>query len=167
MSGHEEHSSFIKTPQQLIVVILLAFVVPIIAIVLLVQVIVNRPHSDQAATRPEAVEARIQPVGRIEVGTESAAVTGPRSGEDIVKQICGACHLSGAAGAPKIGDKAAWGRIGKSGLAGMLKNASQGKGAMPPRGGASDLSDFELARAIVTMANQSGASLKESAEPGK
>lgn len=167
MSDHEEHSSFIKTPQQLVVVILLSFVVPVIAIVLLVQVVVNRPHSDPAAAKPEAVEARIQPVGRVEVGAESAASKGPRAGADIVKQYCAACHQSGAAGAPKIGDKAAWGKLAKPGLATMLKNAIQGKGSMPPRGGAADLSDFELARAIVDMANQSGASLKEPAEPGK
>ncbi|OGA18190.1 MAG: hypothetical protein A3I63_04970 [Betaproteobacteria bacterium RIFCSPLOWO2_02_FULL_66_14] len=167
MSDHEEHSSFIKTPRQLVVVILLSFVVPVVAIVLLVQVVVNRPHSDPATIRPEAIEARIQPVGRVEIGADTAVSKEPRGGEDIVKQYCGACHLSGAAGAPKIGDKAAWGKLARPGLAAMLKNAIQGNGSMPPRGGVSDLSDFELARAIVAMANQSGASLKEPAEPGK
>jgi len=167
MSDHDEHSSFIKTPQQLIVVVLLAFVVPVIAIVLLVQVIVKRPHADPEAMKPEAVAARIQPVGRTEFGAEGSAAKGPRSGEDVVKQMCSACHQSGAAGAHKIGDKAAWGKVAKAGLDGMLKNAIQGKGAMPPRGGGTELSDFELARAIVTMANQSGAQLKEPAAPGK
>lgn len=167
MSEHEEHSSFIKTPQQLIVVVLLAFVVPVVAIVLLVKVIVNRPSADPAAMQPEAVAARIQPVGRVEFGAAGGASQGPRSGEDIVKQMCGACHQSGAAGAHKIGDKAAWGKVAKAGLDGMLKNAIQGKGAMPPRGGGADLSDLELARAIVTMANQSGLNLKEPAAPGK
>jgi cytochrome c5 len=167
MSEHEEHSSFIKTPQQLIVVVLLAFVVPVVAIVLLVKVIVNRPSADPAAMQPEAVAARIQPVGRVEFGTAGAATQGPRSGEDIVKQMCSACHQSGAAGAHKIGDKAAWGKVAKAGLDGMLKNAIQGKGAMPPRGGGADLSDLELARAIVSMANQSGLNLKEPAAPGK
>jgi cytochrome c5 len=47
----------------------------------------------------------------------------------------------------------------------LLKSAIAGKGAMPPRGGLSDLSDYELARSIVYMANQSGQSLKEPAEP--
>ncbi|TAN51991.1 MAG: cytochrome c5 family protein [Betaproteobacteria bacterium] len=167
MSEHEEHSSFIKTPQQLIVVVLLAFVVPVVAIVLLVKVIVNRPSADPAAMQPEAVAARIQPVGRVEFGAAGAASQGPRTGEAIVKQICSACHQTGAAGAHKIGDKAAWGKVAKAGLEGMLKNAIQGKGAMPPRGGGADLSDLELARAIVTMANQSGANLKEPAAPGK
>jgi hypothetical protein len=47
----------------------------------------------------------------------------------------------------------------------MLATAIKGKGAMPPRGGAADLSDYELTRAIVYMANQSGGSLKEPPAP--
>jgi cytochrome c5 len=69
------------------------------------------------------------------------------------------------ANAPKIGDKAAWAPRIKTGLNGMLAVAIKGKGAMPPRGGLPDVSDFELARAIVFMANQSGASLKEPVAP--
>jgi cytochrome c5 len=168
MSEHDEHSSFIKTPQQLVVIVLLAFVVPVIAIVLLVKFVVERPSINPAALQPEAVAARIQPVGRVEFGTPGAAASqGPRAAEDVVKQMCAACHQTGAAGAPKIGDAAAWGKLARAGLDGMLKNAIQGKGAMPPRGGGADLSDFELARAIVHMANQSGASLKEPAAPAK
>lgn len=167
MSEHDEHSSFIKTPRQLITVVVLAFVVPVIAIVLLVQVIVKRPHADPEAMTPEAVAARIQAVGKVEFGAAQAAAKGPRAGEEIVKQICSACHQSGAAGAPRIGDKAEWGKRAKAGLEAMLKIAAQGKGAMPPRGGGADLSDLELARAVVYMANQSGANLKEPAEPRK
>lgn len=167
MSDQDKHSSFIKTPKQLIVVVLLAFVVPVIVLVLLVQAIVKRPHADPEAMKPEAVAARLKPVGRVEFGAEAAESKGPRPGEDIVKQMCSACHQSGAAGAHKIGDKAAWGRVAKAGLNTMLRNAIQGKGAMPPRGGGADLSDLELARAIVHMANPSGAKLKEPAAPGK
>lgn len=169
MSDHDEHSSFIKTPQQLITVVVLAFVVPVLAIVLLVQLVVSGPKADPAAMKPEAVAARIAPAGRLEVAAAGAPAGSqePRTGDAVVKQYCAACHQTGAAGAPKIGDKAAWGKLAKAGLDGLLKTATQGKGAMPPRGGAADVSDFELARAIVTMANQSGASLKEPAAPGK
>ena len=45
MSAHDEHSSFIKTPQQLIVVVLLSFLVPIIGIVLLVNLVLNKPSA--------------------------------------------------------------------------------------------------------------------------
>jgi len=165
MSEHAEHSSFIKTPQQLIVVVLLSFLVPIIGIVLLVSLVLNQPSADPSALAPEAVAKRLQPVGRVEFGAAAAAASGPRSGEDIVKSACLACHQAGVANAPKIGDKAAWGPRIKTGLNGMLAVAIKGKGAMPPRGGVADLSDFELSRAIVHMANQSGGSLKEPAAP--
>ena len=58
MSEHDEHSSFIKTPKQLITVVLLAFLVPIIGIVLLVQLVIDRPTADPSAMTPEAVAAR-------------------------------------------------------------------------------------------------------------
>jgi len=165
MSKHDEHSTFIKTPQQLIVVVLLSFIVPIIGIVLLVNLVLNRPSADPAALAPEAVAARLQPVGRVAFGATSRAAAGPRSDEDIVKTACLACHQAGVANAPRIGDKAAWGPRIKTGLNGMLAVAAKGRGAMPPRGGVADLSDLELARAIVVMANQSGGSLKEPAAP--
>jgi len=167
MAEHAEHSSFIKTPQQLIVVVLLAFLVPIVGVVMLVQLVTSRPHADPSALKPEAVAARIQPVGTIEVGAPAAA-PGARTGEEIVKTVCGTCHVPGVAGAPKIGDKAAWAPRIKEGLNRLLAEAIKGitvKGAMvmPPKGGAADLSDNEVARAIVYMANQSGGSMKEPA----
>jgi cytochrome c5 len=164
MNAHEVHSSFIKTPQQLLVVVLLAFLVPIIGILLLVSLVLNQPSAEPAALAPQAVAMRLQPVGRVEFGAPPAA-PGQRSGEEIVKASCAACHQAGIANAPKLGDKAAWAPRIKSGLSGMLAVAIKGKGAMPPRGGIADLSDLELARAIVNMANQSGGSLKEPAAP--
>lgn len=161
----DEHTSFIKTPQQLIVVILLAFLVPIFGIALVLQMVVGGHHAEPGSLSPEAVSARIQPVGRVEV-VDANAPRSFRAGEEIVKTACMACHGAGVAGAPKIGDKAAWGKLAKPGLDAMLKNAIAGKGSMPPRGGLPDLSDYEVARAIVYMANQSGGSLKEPAAPG-
>jgi cytochrome c5 len=162
---HDEHSSFIKTPQQLIVVVLLAFIVPIIGIVLTVQFIMNRPHADASAMTPDAVAARIQPVGRVEFGAPGdSGPKAPKSGEEVVKGTCSACHQTGAAGAPKIGDNAAWAKLLKLGLGELQKNAISGIRAMPPRGGNAELSDLEIARAIVYMGNLSGGSLKEPAE---
>jgi cytochrome c5 len=162
---HAEHSSFIKTPQQLIVVILLAFIVPIFGIILVVQLVIGTPSADPNAMTPEAVAARLQPVGKVEVSAPAAA-PGARSGEEIYKSVCTACHQTGVAGAPKVGDKAAWGPRLKDGLNGLVAVATKGKGAMPPKGGAADLTTVELTRAIVFMANQSGASFKEpAAEP--
>ncbi len=112
----------------------------------------------------EAVASRIQPVAKIELAAAGGdAAKGARSGEDLVKAVCAACHQTGAAGAPKIGDKAAWApRLGQ-GLDGLVKSATAGKKARPPKGGAADASETELARAIVFMANKSGASFKEPA----
>ena len=171
MSEQASPSSFIKTPKQLITIVLLGFVVPIIVIVMLVQLVVNRPHVDPAAMGPEAVAARIQPLGKVEFG-EPGAAGAARSGEEVVKAVCGACHLTGAAGAPKIGDRAAWAPRLKTGLNGMLASAIKGMKAMPPRGGLEAVPGYEveLTRAIINMANQSGANFKEpapKAAPGK
>ena len=165
MADHDEHSSFIKTPQQLITIVLLAFVVPIFGIVMLVQLVVNKPHADPGALAPEAVAARIQPIGKIEFGAAGGSGAA-KSGEDIVKETCGTCHVPGVANAPKLADKAAWAPRLKQGLNGLLASVVKGKGAMPPRAGTS-FTDEELARAIVFMANQAGGSLKEPAPAKK
>ena len=113
----------------------------------------GRPKGDD-----ESANKRISPVARVEL----AAAAGNRSGEDIYKAICGACHEAGVAGAPKTGDKAAWAPRIALGLAGLMKSAIAGKNAMPPKGG-SDANDVELARAIVYITNKSGGNLKEPA----
>lgn len=113
----------------------------------------------------EAVAARIKPVAHVEFvsdgksGGEGKSGAAQRSGEDIVKATCSACHQTGAAGAPKIGDKAAWAPRLAQGLGGLVKSATAGKNAMPPKGGA-DVSEAELTRAIVYMTNKSGANFK-------
>ena len=166
MAEHAEHSSFIKTPQQLITVVVLAFVVPVVGILMLVHLVASRPHADPSALKPEAVTARIQPVGTVEIGAAGAAGGAAKSGEEIVKEVCGACHVPGIANAPKLGDKAAWAPRLKQGLNGLMQAVLKGKGAMPPRAGSS-LSDEELSRAVVFMANQAGGSLKEPAPAKK
>jgi cytochrome c5 len=168
VSTHDQHSSFIKTPQQLIVVVLLSFAIPIIGIVLLVQLVLSAPGADPNAMTPEAVLARIQPVGRVEFGAGGGGgAAGGRSGEEVVKAVCAACHQAGVANAPKIGDKAAWAPHIKEGLQDMVATALKGKGAMPPKGGNPSLTDDEVTRAVVFMANQAGAGFKEpAAKPG-
>jgi len=164
VDAHDQHQSFIKTPQQLIVVILLSFLVPIIGIILLIQLILSRPGADPQALTPEAVAARIQPVARLEFGAPAAA-PGARSGEAIVKSVCAACHQAGVAGAPKLADATAWAPRIKTGLNAMVQTVIKGKGAMPPKGGDASLTDTEITRAVVLMANQAGAKFKEPAAP--
>lgn len=165
MSEHDEHSSFIKTPKQLITVVLLAFLVPIIGIVMLVQFVTDRPTADPAAMTPEAVAARIHPVGRVvfagtpEAAAEGAAPAapvavakaGPPDGKKIYEGTCVACHGTGAAGAPKFGDKAAWAPRIATGMDTLLSVALHGKGAMPPKGGNPALSEAEIRATIEYM----------------
>lgn len=160
MNTHDHHESFIKTPQQLVVVILLAFLVPIIGIILLVQLVLSRPGADPQALTPESVASRIQPVGRLEFGAPTAA-PGARSAADIVKSTCAACHQTGAANAPKLGDAAAWAPRIKAGLNTMVQSVIKGKGAMPPKAGDASLTENEIHNAVVLMANQAGGKLKE------
>ena len=159
MSPHESHTSFIQTPKQLITVVLLAFLIPIIGIILIVQLVTSQRRPDPNALTPESVAERIAPVGRVAFG----GAAGARSGEEVVKTTCATCHQAGVAGAPKIGDKAQWAPRLKQGQQQLVASALNGKGAMPPKGGNTALSDDEVARAVVFMANQAGAGFKEPA----
>ena len=157
---HDQHESFIKTPQQLVVVILLAFLVPIIGILLVVQLVLSRPGADPNALSPEAVAARIQPVARVELGAPTAA-PGARAAADIVKSTCAACHQTGAANAPKLANAEDWAPRIKTGLNALVQSVIKGKGAMPPKAGDPSLTENEIHNAVVLMANQAGAKFKE------
>jgi cytochrome c5 len=104
------------------------------------------------------IAERIAPIGSVVTFNPNAAPAAARDGATVVKIACASCHASGALGAPKIGDKSAWGgRMGASGLDGLVKSAIAGKGNMPPRGG-SDASDEEIRNAIVDMLKNSDVS---------
>ncbi|WP_336729806.1 c-type cytochrome [Achromobacter ruhlandii] len=162
----EEHSSPIKTPKQLIVTVILAFVVPIAIIILLVNMVASGAKvgagSDTLST--EAVTKRIAPVAGFEL-VDANAPKVFKTGEQVFQAVCTACHTAGVAGAPKVGDNAAWAPFIKSGFDAMMNVALHGKGGMPAKGGNPTLSDFEVARAVVYMANKSGGSLPEPAAP--
>ena len=109
---------------------------------------------------PELSATLIQPVARIELKAEKVA-PGSRTGEQIYKSICGACHDAGTLNAPKAGDAAAWAPRLALGHDGLTKSAIAGKNQMPARGGGSDLTDTEVARAVAYLANQAGAGFTE------
>jgi cytochrome c5 len=111
----------------------------------------------------ESVARRIQPVGSIELKDSSAAAA-LKTGEQAFQAQCSACHTTGAAGAPKLGDEAAWGPRIKAGFEALLASAMKGKGNMPPQG-AGDLSETEVARAVVYLANKGGAKFNEPKAP--
>lgn len=77
---------------------------------------------------------------------------------------CSACHANGAAGAPKFGDKTAWAPRIKTGFDALWNSALKGKNAMGAQGGG-DFEDFEIARAVVYMANAGGAKFPEPTQP--
>ena len=79
-----------------------------------------------------------------------------RSGKQVVEAVCASCHAKGEKGAPKIGDKKAWGKRSAQGLTSLTDHALKGIREMPAHGGASNLSDLEIARAVAYMVNQSG-----------
>jgi cytochrome c5 len=158
----DEHSSPIKTPGQLIVVVVLSFVVPITLIAMLAHLVTNITHvdKDNPAMSEEAIAKRLKPVGEVAV-TDPNAPQVAKSGKEVVDAVCSACHATGALNAPKIGDKAAWGKLIAEGQARLTADALKGVRQMPPRGGNPDLTDIEFARAVAYMANQAGANWKE------
>jgi cytochrome c5 len=165
MSGNPipEHSSPIKTPKQLIIAVVLAFLVPVLVIIMLAQIATSgkRKPADSAAAE-EAVAKRLKPVGEVVVAA-AGGTQQLRDGKTVVESACAACHASGALNAPKIGDKAAWSKLAARGLDALTASAIKGVRQMPARGGNPDIPDIEIARAIAYMANQSGGNLKEPA----
>jgi cytochrome c5 len=139
------------------------FVLPVLVVVGLIAFIAAslRPQMVTTANANEALEARIQKVGAVQIKDANRAA---RSGEEVFKAQCSACHASGAAGAPKFGDAGAWGaRIGK-GYEALLNSALKGKGNMGPQGGG-DFEDFEIGRGVAYMANAGGAKFAEPKKP--
>lgn len=127
----------------------LAITVVVAIVLMLVIWPLSKLGKGQSATGGGEVELRILPVARIEMQKAIVVSDGkPRDGATVYNAVCMACHASGVAGAPKTGDKAAWAPRIAAGNASLLKNATNGKGAMPPRGGAADLSDAELKAAV-------------------
>jgi cytochrome c5 len=164
--GHEEsHEGPIKTPKQLIWTVVASFVVPIVTIILLVNFVAfdDKPAAGSAGLAEEAVARRIQPIGHVEI-RDASDVASLKTGEQVYQAVCTACHGSGAAGAPKTGDTAAWAPRLAQGYETLLNSALKGKGAMGAQGGG-DYSDYEIARAVVYLANQGGGKLDEPKAP--
>ena len=117
-----------------------------VVLIAIIYPLTNRTFNSAAdsAKGNDESDVRIQPVAKFELAkAEAAAASGPRDGATIYNSVCGACHNTGAAGAPKLDDKAAWApRLGQ-GVDGLVKSVINGKGAMPPKGGAA-LSDEEI-----------------------
>lgn len=122
---------------------------------------------------PKDTMARIQPIGKVRIGNPAEVVQAAapattvaavepsataQSGEQIYGGACVACHAAGIAGAPKLGDTAAWQpRLGQ-GLAGLVASVVNGKNAMPPKGGAPTLTEEAITKAVEYMLAETGVS---------
>jgi cytochrome c5 len=118
---------------------------------------------DEDPLRQQETLERIKPVARVAVaGEDNTALSAPAAaptvaaadmpGEQVYEQVCAACHTAGIAGAPRIGDKAAWGPRIAQGAETLNKHAIEGfqgkAGYMPPKGGRTDLSDQSVVNAV-------------------
>ena len=118
-----------------------------------------------------AIEYILQQAGLMNASSESESMSENQSGgsesamqnsgvditagEAAYKTACFACHDSGAAGAPKLGDSAAWANRIALGNDALSSAAISGKGAMPPKGGAAHLSDDEVRNIVAFMVSKS------------
>ncbi len=122
------------------------------------------PTAESSTLAPAAIAAKVEenvkPVAQVEVAAADNGAHVNKSGEEVVKAVCSACHAAGLMGSPKIGDKSMWGPRIKQGYETLVSHAISGIRMMPAKGGNPDLTDGEIANAVAYMANQAGADFK-------
>jgi cytochrome c5 len=111
------------------------------------------PAAAAAAPTPTvtaAAPAAAAPAAPAPAAPAASATVAAGAGEALYKQACAVCHVAGVAGAPKLGDKAAWApRVG-AGVDALTATVMKGKGAMPPKGGAA-APEAEIKAAVQYM----------------
>jgi cytochrome c5 len=130
----------------------------------------------QNPDKDKQVQARIAPVGAVYAGdtgraamqqaqeaaakaaASQVAYGGTTDGKTIFGNLCHSCHETGAGGAPKISDKAAWAPRVAQGLDTLVKHAIEGftgkSGVMPPKGGNPALTDAQVKATVEWMVDQ-------------
>lgn len=133
-------------------------VIVIAVLYFLIKLAGSSSFSDVDASTEAATQTRIQPVGQLTMG--DGIPVGERQGEQIFNKICIQCHASDSnvPNAPKLEHNGDWAPRIAQGFDTLFQHALNGFNAMPAKGGASDLTDQELKRAITYMANKSGGS---------
>ncbi|MGQ0579756.1 MAG: c-type cytochrome [Betaproteobacteria bacterium] len=165
--GHiKEHASPSKTPNQLIVVVALCFLVTVFGIVMFATLGTGGLKIDpkSSAMSEEAVARRLKPVGEVvieEAGGQTQAATAAAKpagvatdGKKTYDTACAMCHAAGVAGAPKTGDKAAWKPRIAQGKDVLYGSAIKGKNLMPPKGGAVSVADADIKAAVDYLVSQ-------------
>jgi cytochrome c5 len=112
------------------------------------------PAAAASAAAPAAVTMAAAPVVATAAPVVAAAAEPAKADAGaapaLYTQICQACHAAGVAGAPKLGDKAAWTPRLALGVDGLTASVIKGKNAMPPKGG-STASEAEIKAVVVYM----------------
>lgn len=144
---------------------MMGFVVAAVTVIAILCAVVARmlgvggDNADDPMMR-NALLQRIGPVAAVRTSADDmpaasqevmAVAGGPKTGEELVNGACAACHISGVANAPKIGDDVAWAARRELGLDALVSSVINGKGSMPARGG-SAYSDDEILAAVQHMA---------------
>jgi len=110
--------------------------------------------SEKEATPTQEAAPAQAPTETPAAGKPADTQTASADGQKIYQKSCQACHASGAAGAPKLGDKDAWApRIAKGNDA-LLLSVKNGIKAMPPKGACMSCSEDELRAAMEYMVGQ-------------
>lgn len=165
MSEHQQEEGMTSSGVvKLVVLSIVGFIVAIVLLAKLGASFRGAPDVDADVAQQQAAE-RIQPVGQVTISEPDAPV-GSRTGESIYKNLCISCHGTGAGGAPKLGDTAAWGSRIAKGFDVLVNHALNGFNAMPAKGGAADLTEDEIKRAVAYIANGSGANFAAPAVQG-
>jgi cytochrome c5 len=119
-------------------------------------------EGQQAEAQPEPAPAAAETPAAPAPAAPEAVAAAPASpapaaadGQAVYNMACMACHMTGAAGAPKLGDKVAWGPRIATGRAALINSAINGKGAMPPKGGQMQLTEAEISAAVDYMVGAS------------
>jgi cytochrome c5 len=111
------------------------------------------PPSQEAVAGHDNSALAIKAPGPAGAGTAEMAI--PKNGTELFQQTCSTCHGQGIAGAPRAGDKAAWGPRIAQGKAVLYDHAIHGftgsAGVMPPKGGRTDVSDDLVNQAVDYM----------------
>ena len=113
---------------------------------------VNEGGDAAAAAAVAAAQTAMAGVAASAKAQPAAAAAG--AAPPLFAQVCNACHAAGVAGAPKVGDKAAWAPRLAQGIDGLTASVIKGKGAMPPKGGSS-ASEADIKSVVTYMANAS------------
>lgn len=148
--------------------VMIFLVVFAVVIYIVVKFLTSGFYADSAMEAQQGkVEKNIAPVGQVKIagapaaGAAAPAVAEPAAvdGQQIYQSACFACHGTGAAGAPKLGDKADWSARIAQGSEVLHKHAVEGyqgsAGFMPAKGGRTDLSDAAVMAAVDYMVQQS------------